>query len=371
GITATDAHGDTATNDVTVTVTGTNDGPALAADTLAAVEDGPSVDVDLAALGADIDSDDDGTTLAYAITGDPAEGTATISGTTLSFAPGEDFQDLADGETRDVTITVTATDAHGDTATNDVTVTVTGTNDAPTLAAAALAAEEDGPSVDVDLAALGADPDSDDDGTSLGYAITGQPAEGTASITGTTLSFAPGEDFQNLAQGETRDVTITVTATDAHGDTATNDVTVTVTGANDGPALAADTLAAVEDGPSFDVDLATLGADIDSDNTGTTLAYAITGDPAEGTASITGTTLSFAPGAAFQDLAQGETRDVTITVTATDAHGDTATNDVTVTVTGANDGPALAADTLAADEDGPAVGVDLATLGSDADSDDD
>ncbi|MCE9683515.1 Ig-like domain-containing protein, partial [Halomonas alkalisoli] len=111
--------------EITITVTGTNDAPTLAAGVGVAVEDGPSIDVDLAVLGDDIDSDDDGTTLSYTITTDPSEGTATITGTTLTFDPGADFQDLAEGETRQVVIGVTATDSHGATATNDVTITVT------------------------------------------------------------------------------------------------------------------------------------------------------------------------------------------------------------------------------------------------------
>ncbi|MFZ3585522.1 Ig-like domain-containing protein, partial [Loktanella sp. DJP18] len=109
------------------------------------------------------------------------------------------------------------------------------TNDAPTLAAGVAAASEDGPTVDVDLAALGDDIDSDDDGTTLGYAITGAPTEGSASITGTTLTFNPGTAFQDLALGATRDVVVQVTATDAHGATAVSDITVTVTGTNEAP----------------------------------------------------------------------------------------------------------------------------------------
>ncbi|WP_299939047.1 Ig-like domain-containing protein, partial [uncultured Pelagimonas sp.] len=92
---ATDAHGAMAVNDVTVTVTGTNDGPTLAVGSLAAAEDGAAVSVDLSALGADVDSDDDGSTLSYEITGLVAEGTASIVGSDLSFDPGSDFQDLA------------------------------------------------------------------------------------------------------------------------------------------------------------------------------------------------------------------------------------------------------------------------------------
>ena len=104
--------------------------------------------------GDDIDNGEDGTTLSYTITGDPAEGVADIDPdtNTLTFNPGEDFQNLPAGETRDVTIQITATDSEGATATNDITVTVTGTNDAPTVAAAlTAAAEEDGAEFTLDL----------------------------------------------------------------------------------------------------------------------------------------------------------------------------------------------------------------------------
>ncbi|WP_303623692.1 Ig-like domain-containing protein [Shimia sp. CNT1-13L.2] len=337
--TVDDGNGGTDTETATITVTGKNDAPTLMAGLGNAVEDGPSVDVDLSVLGDDVDSDNDGTTLTYSITGTPSEGSASITGTTLTFDPGSDFQDLAVGETRDVVVQVTATDAHGATAVNNVTVTVTGTNDAPTLAAGVGNATEDGPTVDVALAPLGDDVDSDDDGATLTYSVTGTPSEGSASITGTTLTFDPGSDFQDLAVGETRDVVVQVTATDAHGATAVNNVTVTVTGTNDAPTLAAGVGNAVEDGPTVDVALAPLGDDVDSDDDGSTLTYTVTGTPSEGSASITGTTLTFDPGSDFQDLAVGETRDVVVQVTATDAHGASAVNDVTVTVTGTNDAP--------------------------------
>ena len=83
--------------------------------------------LDLATLGDDVDSDDDGTTLSYAILGAVAEGSASISGTELTFTPGADFQDLALGETRDVAISIEATDAHGPTAISVVTVTIIST----------------------------------------------------------------------------------------------------------------------------------------------------------------------------------------------------------------------------------------------------
>ncbi len=361
-------------NTVTVTVTGINDQPTLADDTMAADEDGATVDLDLSALLGDSDTTD---THTYAVNTAPGEGGASIAGATLTFDPSTDFQDLADGETRDVTVGVIATDDSGagndDSAENTVTVTVTGVNDQPVLADDTMAATEDGATVDLDLTTLLTDNDTTDTHT---YAINTGPAEGGASIvTGTTLRFDPGADFQDLAAGETRDVTVNVIATDDSGTgnaaSTANTITVTVTGINDQPVLADDTMAADEDGATVDLDLSAILTDNDTTDTHT---YSVNTAPGEGGASITGATLTFDPGADFQDLADGETRDVTIGVIATDDSGTgnaaSAENTITVTVTGVNDQPVLADDTMAADEDGATVDLDLTTLLTDNDATD-
>ncbi|MFY0680730.1 MAG: tandem-95 repeat protein [Thalassovita sp.] len=306
-------------------------------------------------------TDVDGDTLTYTVDDSGTAGTVTDNGDgTFDYDANGQFEGLAEGETTTDTFTYTAHDGNGGSDTETVTVTVTGSNDGPTLVAGLADATEDGASIDVDLAALGDDIDSDDDGATLTYSVTGSPASGSASITGTTLTFDPGSDFQELAAGETVDVEVEVTATDAHGATAVNTVTVTVTGSNDGPTLVAGLADATEDGASVDVDLAALGDDIDSDDDGATLTYSVTGSPASGSASITGTTLTFDPGSDFQELAAGETVDVEVEVTATDAHGATAVNTVTVTVTGENDAPVVAAiDAGNVGEDDPAVTIDL------------
>lgn len=144
------------------------------------------------------------------------------------------IQALAEGETLTDTITVTSVDA---TATQVIEVTINGTNDAPTLGASAVTLSEDGPVETVDLALFGDDIDNDDDGSSLVYTITGAPSGGTAVITGTSLSFDPAADFQSLELGEQRDVTVEITATDAHGATAVNEVVFTLIGADEGPAV--------------------------------------------------------------------------------------------------------------------------------------
>jgi len=155
----------------------------------------------------------------------------------VQFDADGDFEDLAVGESRDVTLSYTATDDQGNSSAANVVLAVAGVNDGPTLAAGNIDAVEDGVTISLDLATLGDDIDSDDDGTTLTYSISGQPSEGVASISGTTLNFDPINDFQDLADGETRDVILQVTATDRHGATATNDVTVTVTGTNDVPTV--------------------------------------------------------------------------------------------------------------------------------------
>ena len=284
-----------------------------------------------------------GGTVSASATGSLAQGMGTGTSFDISYDPNGAYESLAVGTSTTETVTVIIDDGQGNLSSKDITITIDGVNDAPTLGAGVMGATEDGAVEVLDLSALGDDIDSDDNGDSLNYTITGAPLEGSASIIGTDLAFDPGADFQDLAVGETRDVVIEVTATDAHGAQAVNTVTVTVTGTNDAPTLSAAATSATEDGASVDVDLAALGADVDSDDDGSTLSYSVSGDPAEGSASVNGTTLTFDPGADFQDLAAGETRDVTVQLTATDAHGALAVNDVTVTVTGTNDAPVIGA----------------------------
>ncbi len=342
---------------VTITVFGVNDAPVVQdVAGINAVEDG--VTVDGAFDGDDVDSDDDGSTLVYTITSVPAEGSVTNnSDGTFTFDPGADFQDLAVGETRDVTFMYRATDSHAAMSnTGTITVTVTGVNDGPTAVDGTASAVEDGPAVTGTFP--GDDVDSDDSQSTLIYVITSLPAEGTVTNNNDgTYSFAPGSAFQDLALGETRSVSFTYTATDMHGVTTPNaTITVTVTGVNDAPVAMDMNITAIEDGPAvlfpFNAD------DIDSDDHPGTLDYTIVTTPSEGSVAENGNgTFTFNPGTMFQDLAAGETRDVTFTYTATDQHlAVSHTGTVTVTVTGVNDKPVAQTVTgVNAVEDGPAV----------------
>jgi VCBS repeat-containing protein len=355
----------TASQTITITITGTNDAPTLAAGVLASVEDGPSVTLDLTALGDDIDAGEDGASLLYSLTTPPSVGTASVANGVLTYSVGTAFQSLAQGDEETVTLTVTATDAFGAQASNTVTITITGTNDAPTVAASlTAAATEDGSAVSLNLLAGAADVDN---GAVLSVAnVTGLVAGVTLS--GATLSVDPSNAaFQSLALGQTRVITVSYDVTDETGASVPQTATITVTGTNDAPTVAASlTAAATEDGSAVSLNLLAGAADVDN---GAVLSVAnVTGLVAGVT--LSGATLSIDPSnAAFQSLALGQTRVITVNYDVTDETGAAVPQTATITVTGTNDAPTVAASlTAAATEDGSAVSLNLLAGAADVDN---
>lgn len=226
-------------------------------------------------------------------------------------------------------------------------------------------------SVNIDVLANDIDFDGDDITVTAASSAT---AGVTVTInTDNTLTYDPGAVFQSLALGETTTDTVTYTVDDGNGGAVEETVTVTITGRNDGPTLTGASMAAVEDGGPVDLDLTPLGDDIDSDDDGGTLNYSVVTNADEGSASISGTTLTFDPGAAFQDLASGATRTVEVEIQATDSHGATSTIEtVEIEVTGVNDRPVVSGPVVAGSvtEDDAPVAIDLLANSSDPDNDD-
>ncbi|OUR76887.1 hypothetical protein A9Q83_12845 [Alphaproteobacteria bacterium 46_93_T64] len=263
------------TGTVTIEVGGVNDDPTMVDGIGYVLEDADPILVDLSVLADDIDNDDTGATLTYSIVTAPlaGQGTASIIGTDLQFNPGSDFQELAEEEDTTVTVQVMATDSHtGTSNVVDIVITVVGTNDAPVMSASIPSiddvSEDDGSVEIMDLSTLGSDIDSDDDAASLSYSIApgGDPAEGTASVLGSVLSFNPGLDFQDLNDGETREVTIEVLATDSHLETSNVvEVTFLVMGSNDAAEITGDISATlVEDDIVVEADGQLYSADVDN-----------------------------------------------------------------------------------------------------------
>jgi VCBS repeat-containing protein len=356
----TDSQGATDTATATITVTGTNDGPVASDVAYGGVsEDGASAS--FAYSAADADTSD---TLSYAVLTQPSEGSAADNGDgTFTFDPGSDFQDLAAGETRQVSFTYEVTDSQGATDTATATITVTGTNDGPVASDVAYGGiSEDGAAQSFAYSATDADTSD-----TLSYAVLTQPSEGSAADNGDgTFTFDPGADFQDLAAGETRQVSFTYEVTDSQGATDTATATITVTGTNDGPVASDVAYGGVsEDGASASFAYSATDAD-----TSDTLSYAVLTQPSEGSAADNGDgTFTFDPGSDFQDLAAGETRQVSFTYEVTDSQGATDTATATITVTGTNDGPVAQADSFSGLQDQQVTGNVLADNGSGADSD--
>ncbi|MBG0744643.1 MAG: cadherin domain-containing protein, partial [Cylindrospermopsis raciborskii KL1] len=226
---------------------------------------------------------------------------------------------------------ITVTDAGGLTATQTVTFTVTNVNEAPSFPAptATFSTAENTTAVGTITAAT--DPDA---GDTLTYTLSGaDAAKFNLDATSRVLSFkaAPNFEAPGSAAGNNT-YSVTVTATDAGGSTATQTVTVNVTNVNEAPSFAAPT--ATFSTPENSTAVGTITAATDPD-AGDTLTYSLSGADADKfNFDITSRVLSFktppnfeAPGSA------AGTNAYSVTVTATDAGGLTATQTVTVNVT--------------------------------------
>jgi T1SS-143 domain-containing protein len=332
--TATDNNGGaSAPATVTITVTGTNDLP-IASNAAASTGENTVLAASVPAA-----TDVDGTIASYALVSGPGAGNGalTFNGDgTYSFNPGADFDSLAVGATRQVTFTYTATDNNGGvSAPATVTITVTGTNDLPAATNASASTGEN------TVLASSVPAATDVDGTIASYALVAGPGAGNGALTFNsdgTYSFNPGTDFDNLAVGATRQVTFTYTATDNNGGVSnTASVTITVTGTNDLPVV---TNASASTGENT---VLAASVPVATDVDGTIASYALVTGPGAGNGALTFNgdgTYSFNPGADFDTLAVGATRQVTFTYTATDNNGGvSAPATVTITITGTNDLP--------------------------------
>ena len=414
-VTVADDNGGTGSRDVTVTITGTNDAPTIEAagetgfhDTTD--EDATSLTIDLTALSDDVDAEDDGASLAYALVSGPGagNGTVTVSATgELVFTLGSDFQDLAMGEQQDVTIRVSATDAQGAMTEQDIVIRVTGTNDAPVAAdvtSANDATEGNGQTSTQEFVIADLATDVDDvlalenitlTGATLNGALVDPAALGLIYDPnfGTFSLDANAAAYDFLAAGETATVTAIFTAIDDDMAVDTGSVTFTVNGTNDAPIITVeegdDSIASVaEDDAPMTASGTLTASDVDLTDTATVSlmgVVAVSGDQA-GNPALPGTAAlqlmltlpatavladdetsarfdwSFDGGTdAFDFLDAGETLTLTYTVGIADDNDPAATNTfpIVIQITGGDDAPtATAVDPLTVDD---TAGNDLFT----------
>jgi len=393
---ATDPQGGYADQVVTVTVQGTNDAPAAAADVNevkeSGVKDGGNVaEAGTPQVGGNVlanDSDvDDGAVLTVAGVavggGTPAAGNVgtVLTGTygTLTLSANGSYtytldngraatQALASGDTAPETFTYAVTDEFGATRETTLTITIHGTNDGPVIdggpATAALA------ETDAALTANGtftvSDVDLNDD---VSAAVTRVVAGGDGAagapdnaallamlgvtagnvLSGATRTAPLGWTFDSAAQafdylqaGQVLTLTYTVQVEDGQGATDTETVTITITGTNDVPAIGGATTGGVTEDAASPL-LSTTGTlTIADPDAGESFFQAGAAQPVGatlGNLTITagGVWTYRVDNALVQHLGEGETRDEVFTVRGVDGTPQT----ITVTITGTNDGPTI------------------------------
>ena len=319
-----------------VAFVGTNEAPVLSA----AAESG-SGDEDHVITGQ-LAAATDNSGYHYVVVTDVGSGTLTLNEDgSYAFDPGTDFDDLAVGETRDVSFSYAAVDEQGaESAPKTVTLTVDGVNDAPVMTVP-------GPDIsghENEVLSGVLDTATDVDGSVSYRLIAGPDNGGTATIQADgTYGFDPGTDFDDLGAGETRVSSFRYEAIDADGGVSAEfeEVTVTVTGTNDAPTIstATETGTVAEGASILDAALADY-----TDPDDTSVVYEVVSYPAEGSLSVhPDGTYTFIAGPDFDDLGVGQTRDVSFSYRVIDGlDAESVPKTVTITVTGTNDEPTLA-----------------------------
>ncbi|MGF6402099.1 VCBS repeat-containing protein [Pseudomonas frederiksbergensis] len=380
-VTINDGHGSSTTQNVTITITGTNDQVQITSGVQAG--DAGEDSGDYAASGnitfTDVDLIDTHSVtvtpgasgyLGSFTTNPLSDSTGTGSGSLgWNFAVNNtDLQFLGEGQS----VTQTYNVAIGDGAVQTVTITITGTNDRPTLTIADSSGamnEGNGTATLSDSGALSfADVDNIDvvtvshssngniawSGGTLNAGVASALVAGF-SVDQNSWDYSSNQNLDFLGAGETITFSYTVVATDnsgaANAASATQTVTITLTGTNDAPVLSFATgndIGAVKEDTTLSVSGQFSSADIDHDaTTSWTINGSATGTYGSIAVDSTGQwTYTLANGtdgvaSAVQSLKAGESHNEVFSVQVSDGLGGIDTQLVTVTVSGTNDAPVL------------------------------
>ncbi|MCD4815700.1 MAG: tandem-95 repeat protein, partial [Methanosarcinales archaeon] len=321
---ANDGIVDSNTATVSITVTGVNNAPVASDQSITTPED-TSVDITLSATDADGDS------LTYSIVDVPSHGTVTLSGNTATYTPDANYNG-ADS------FTFNANDGIADSNTATVSITVTAVDDVPVASDQSVTTPED-TSVDITLSA------TDADGDSLTYSIVDNTSHGTVTLSGNTATYTPTSNYNGADS-------FTFKANDGIVDSNTATVSITVTGVNNAPVASDQSITTPED---TSVDITLSATDVDGD----ALTYSIVGDPSHGTVALSGNTATYTPDANYNGADS-------FTFKANDGIVDSNTATVSITVTAVDDAPVASDQSVTTPED---TSVDITLSATDADGD--
>ena len=227
-----DDRGASASSQLIIAVTGTNDAPVAIGQAVSATIEPYPASTTLTGQVTATDADA-GAQLTYAMQGFVPDGFVMNSdgswNWTLPLQPGIE---LNEGEVSAGQLTFVATDEHGATSTGVVQISLIGSNDAP-IREDAFATATEGEVVTGTY--HGVDPDR---GAVLSYSLDPRSDPGFTLASDGSWQFDAGNPaYQSLAAGEARQVVAGILVTDEHGASALSPLFVTVTGTNDAPVL--------------------------------------------------------------------------------------------------------------------------------------
>ena len=279
-------------------------------------------------------TDVNGDSLTYSIVSAPTNGTATITGNTLSYTS------TSDTATSD-SITYKANDGTTDSNVSTITITITPVNDLPVVADQSATLDED-TAKQITLSG------TDADGDSLTF-VLGTAAHGTLALSGNVVTYTPTANYNGADS-------FTYKAYDgtAYSNEAT--VSLSITSINDAPTTSNITQTVTE---QVQASITLTGTDADND----ALTYTIVGAPTNGTATITGNTLSYT---STSDTATSDS----ITYKANDGTTDSNVSTISITIIRVNNPPLATADAITLVQGTSAtslVGGSLSVLANDTD----
>jgi VCBS repeat-containing protein len=334
---------DGTTQVVTITITGTNDAPVASPAAFTVTEGGALFNGQVIATDVDANAK-----LSFALNGPAPAGLVFNANGSYSFDPNNPaYAALGAGQQQVITVPFTVTDDQGATSTRNITITVIGTNGAPVAVGSAFTVAEDAAVVNGRVTAT--DPDSN---AVLGFALNGTAPAGLTFRPDGSYSFDPSNAaYQSLGVGQQTVILVPFTVTDDQGATSTQNLVITVTGTNDAPVAVASAFTVNEDAPI--VTGSVTASDVDAN---AALTFALNGAPPAGLIFNANGTYSFDPSnAAYQSLATGQQRVITVPYTVTDDQGATSTQDLVITIIGSNDAPVARPDNGTVLEDTPLV----------------
>ncbi|MFL0648570.1 cadherin domain-containing protein, partial [Cylindrospermopsis raciborskii UAM/DH-BiRr] len=294
---STDKGGQFFEKQLTINVTNVNEAPSFANTTATFSTAENSTNVGTISPATDPDAGD---ILNYTLSGaDATKFNFNTITRALSFKTPPNFEAPGSAAgTNTYSLTITATDVRGLNATQTVTVNVTGINEAPSFANPTATFSTAENSTTVGTIAPANDPDA---GDTLTYSLSGADA-GKFNIDNTTrsLTFKTPPDFEAKGSAAgTNAYSVTVTATDSGGLTATQAVTINVTNVDEignPPVITSSSTFSVAENSTAVGNITATDAD------GNTLTYSINGGADQSLFNINSTTgaLSFVTAPNFE-----------------------------------------------------------------------